>query len=261
MKKQTRNIALSVSALAVVAGGAVGVGASQSDAAPGKVNTASSPLTVRSGPGTHYSSVGKLAKGTKVDIKCQTRGPAVKGTYGTSTWWNNIGSGRWVSDAYIYTGSDGRVAPLCDKPKPTSNGMPAAPRTNPHPGQMTRAPKLTARAKFVRAEMQKAFPGIRCDASAYRPGQVSDHNSGNALDCFPGKFGVYASGADLREGNTAAAWLKKYAGKLDVQYVIWQNKIWNIDRASEGWRYQGKSGATYGHYDHLHISVKAPQQH
>ncbi|MBC9955725.1 peptidoglycan DD-metalloendopeptidase family protein [Yimella sp. cx-51] len=122
MKKQTRNIALSVSALAVVAGGAVGVGASQSDAAPGKVNTASSPLTVRSGPGTHYSSVGKLAKGTKVDIKCQTRGPAVKGTYGTSTWWNKIDNGRWVSDAYIYTGSDGRVAPLCGDGKPSNPG-------------------------------------------------------------------------------------------------------------------------------------------
>lgn len=81
--------------------------------APGTVNTSGAPLTVRSGPGTGHSAVGSLADGTQVRISCQTTGSSVTGTYGTSRIWNKIGSGRFISDAYTYTGSDGRVAPDC----------------------------------------------------------------------------------------------------------------------------------------------------
>jgi hypothetical protein len=81
--------------------------------APGTVNTAGANLNVRSGPGTSHSIVGSLADGAGVNIICQTTGTSVSGTYGTSNIWDRIGSGRYVPDAYIYTGSDGRVAPNC----------------------------------------------------------------------------------------------------------------------------------------------------
>lgn len=81
--------------------------------APGTVKTSGIDLNVRSGPGTSFSIVGTLANGTKVTISCQTTGTTVTGTYGTSNLWNRIGSGRYVPDAYVYTGSDGRVAPNC----------------------------------------------------------------------------------------------------------------------------------------------------
>ena len=81
--------------------------------APGTVDTAGAPLTVRGGPGTGYAAVGSLADGSAVTISCQTTGTSVTGTYGTSRIWNRIGSGRFISDAYTYTGSDGRVAPDC----------------------------------------------------------------------------------------------------------------------------------------------------
>lgn len=83
--------------------------------ATGTVNTAGSPLTVRSGPGTGYSSVGTVADGATVTIQCQTTGTSVTGTYGTSNIWDRIGSGRFVSDAYVYTGSDGFIpgVPRC----------------------------------------------------------------------------------------------------------------------------------------------------
>ena len=57
--------------------------------------------------------VDSLANGAKVTIQCQTTGTSVTGTYGTSNIWNRIGSGRFIPDAYTYTGSDGRVAPDC----------------------------------------------------------------------------------------------------------------------------------------------------
>jgi murein DD-endopeptidase MepM/ murein hydrolase activator NlpD len=79
----------------------------------GRINTAGQPLTVRSGPGTGHRAVGTVADGTSVTISCQATGTSVTGTYGTSRIWDRIGSGRYVADAYVYTGSDGRVAPAC----------------------------------------------------------------------------------------------------------------------------------------------------
>jgi hypothetical protein len=90
-------------------------GCSGSNTGEGTVNTAGADLTVRSGPGTNYSAVGSVADGAKVTIYCQTSGTTVTGTYGTSSIWDRIGSGRFVSDAYVYTGYDGYIpgVPRC----------------------------------------------------------------------------------------------------------------------------------------------------
>ena len=78
----------------------------------GRVNTAGAPLNIRSGVTLSSSIVGSVADGAYVTITCQKRGASVKGTYGTTTLWDKIGSG-YVSDAFISTGSDGQVAPTC----------------------------------------------------------------------------------------------------------------------------------------------------
>ncbi|MFG3079125.1 SH3 domain-containing protein [Streptomyces sp. NPDC048225] len=70
-------------------------------------------LNVRSGPGTGYSLVRVLSEGARITINCQRTGERVSGPYGTSNIWDNIGSGQYVSDTYILTGSDGYVAPRC----------------------------------------------------------------------------------------------------------------------------------------------------
>lgn len=84
-----------------------------STTATGTVNTSGANLNVRSGPSTSYSIVDSLADGTRVTIYCQTTGQSITGTYGTSSIWNRIGTGRWIPDAYTYTGSSGYVAPRC----------------------------------------------------------------------------------------------------------------------------------------------------
>ncbi|MER8004849.1 MULTISPECIES: SH3 domain-containing protein [unclassified Streptomyces] len=70
-------------------------------------------LNVRSGPGTGYSIVRVLPEGASVPIFCQRPGTSVAGYYGTSSIWDNIDSGEYVSDAYVNTGTDGYVAPRC----------------------------------------------------------------------------------------------------------------------------------------------------
>ncbi|MFJ9572344.1 SH3 domain-containing protein [Streptomyces bacillaris] len=71
-------------------------------------------VNVRSGPGTNYRIVRTLPLGMKVPIYCQKPGERVTGPYGTSNLWCNIANGQFISDTYVYTGSDGYVAPRCD---------------------------------------------------------------------------------------------------------------------------------------------------
>lgn len=79
----------------------------------GTVRTNGANLNVRAGPSTSNSIVGSLANGASVGIQCQTRGQSVAGYFGTSNIWNRIGTGRFIPDAYTYTGSNGFVAPQC----------------------------------------------------------------------------------------------------------------------------------------------------
>ncbi|WP_410586480.1 hypothetical protein [Amycolatopsis sp. lyj-23] len=99
--------------VAGIAAAIVVAGAGPALAASGTVHTDSgAALTVRATPSTSGSSVGSIADGTAVTISCQTNGSTVDGKYGTSDIWDKVGNG-YVSDAYVYTGSDGRVAPDC----------------------------------------------------------------------------------------------------------------------------------------------------
>jgi GH24 family phage-related lysozyme (muramidase)/uncharacterized protein YraI len=90
----------------------------------GKVHTAGPSLTVRSGPSHADRAVGSIRNGAGVAIVCQTLGTSEKGTYGTSRWWDKLAAGGYVADVFIYTGSDGRVAPNCAKPGPTTRRLP-----------------------------------------------------------------------------------------------------------------------------------------
>ena len=71
----------------------------------------------RKGPRTAAAKVNAYRNGDKVKIVCQKRGERVTGKFGTSNLWDliAIGNGRgvYVTDTYVYTGSDGRVAPDC----------------------------------------------------------------------------------------------------------------------------------------------------
>lgn len=77
-----------------------------------RVNTSGAPLTIRASASSSSAAIGTVGDGAYITIKCQKYGQAVSGTYGTSKLWDKIGAG-YVADAYVATGSDGRVAPLC----------------------------------------------------------------------------------------------------------------------------------------------------
>ncbi len=81
------------------------------------IQTDGKRLAAHMGVKTGSSIVRYFQPGTKVRIVCQKRGQQVTGKFGTSRLWDLIdlgnGRGAYVTDTYVYTGSDGRVAPNC----------------------------------------------------------------------------------------------------------------------------------------------------
>ncbi len=77
-----------------------------------RIETSGAPLNVRAGAGTGFAVTGTVNDGQAVTITCQTRGTQVSGPFGRTDLWDKIGSG-YFSDAYVFTGTDGRVAPDC----------------------------------------------------------------------------------------------------------------------------------------------------
>ena len=57
-------------------------------------------------------------------------------------------------------------------------------------------------------------------------------------------------------GWEMAKWVRANAKRLGVSEVIYSQKIWTVQRGSEGWRGMSDRGsATANHYDHVHVSV------
>jgi hypothetical protein len=77
------------------------------------VHTGGGSLNERSAPYTWSTIDGSVGDGGSVDVVCQTYGTSVTGYYGTSNIWDQLSNGRFVSDAYVYTGSGGMVMGQC----------------------------------------------------------------------------------------------------------------------------------------------------
>jgi murein DD-endopeptidase MepM/ murein hydrolase activator NlpD len=73
----------------------------------------------------------------------------------------------------------------------------------------------------------------------------------------------YASPAGKALGAEIADWVLQNRKKLGMKYVIWNERIWSVARADEGWRLCGSAVAscyngsndTAAHRDHVHVST------
>ena len=100
---------------------------------------------------------------------------------------------------------------------------------------------LTANTAAGRAAIASAYPGLTIGGVRKGP-DAQDHAIGKALDVM------------TSNGEPIAAFAQKLP---NVQYVIWNQRIWNVSRAKEGWRVMGDRGSnTANHKDHVHVSFK-----
>ncbi len=86
----------------------------------------------------------------------------------------------------------------------------------------------------------KAYGGVRADS-------LPEHPSGRALDAMIGSSS---------QGQAIADWVRAHASELGVSQVLYAQRIWTVQRSSEGWRSMSDRGsATANHYDHVHVTV------
>jgi hypothetical protein len=105
---------------------------------------------------------------------------------------------------------------------------------------------LTQDAIRVHRAVCAKFPNITSYGGLRAGDSGSEHSTGRALD-------IMVSGS---EGDEVAAWLKANYKKLGISELIWSQRIWTVQRSSEGWRaMEDRGGVTANHYDHVHVSV------
>jgi hypothetical protein len=73
-----------------------------------------------------------------------------------------------------------------------------------------------------------------------------EHGQGRAID-------IMTSGAT---GWAVANFLRANYSALGIEYIIYSQNIWSVERSSEGWRGMSDRGSTTAnHYDHVHVTV------
>jgi uncharacterized protein YgiM (DUF1202 family) len=190
---------------------------------------ATTDLNVRTEPTEDSSVVAVVDAGTKLSVtRSVTEG---------FRYISYRGKGRWVKNQY-----------LSDK-KPTSNQSSSSSgggiSSAPCPSGSSVESGLTPDAIRVHRALCHRYPQFtsflgRRSSSGY-------HGSGRAIDGMISNSTV---------GWDAANWLRANAKRLGVMEVIYQQKIWTVQRSSEGWRGMSDRGSpTANHMDHVHVSV------
>jgi hypothetical protein len=122
---------------------------------------------------------------------------------------------------------------------------------------------LTERAEAVRREALGVFGDLQL--GGFRPGGVGDghmsgstHYDGRAVDIFLRPV----NGPNKLRGWAMAQYFVAQADRLDVQTVIFDDRIWSARRSDQGWRdydppARDGDQAILEHRDHVHVDVFA----
>ncbi len=186
--------------------------------------------------GSRYATVALNVR-TKADddakvVTVLKAGAKIKVTDTTKGQWRQIvrdGKGQWVKKRYLVT----------KKPDLTPSDAPCKSGSGMESGLTADAIKVH-RALCARFPQFTSFGGVR-------QGDGGEHGSGRAVDAMI---------SDSDAGWEAARWVRAHAKQLGVSQVIYSQKIWTVQRSSEGWRGMSDRGsATANHYDHVHVTV------
>ena len=153
--------------------------------------------------------------------------------------------GRWISNKYLSDSKPVVRASTSDGgggSSSSSGGISSAACSKSSSIQSG----LTPNAIKVYRALCARYPQIS-SFGGRRPGDSGFHGTGRAVDVMISTSSV---GWDIAE------WTRANAGALGVSEVIYYQKIWTVERSSEGWRPMSDRGsASANHYDHVHVSV------
>lgn len=178
------------------------------------------PLNVRTAPDTDSDVVAVLDVGARVRI-----------TDEKDDSWRQIlhkGELRWVKASYLSKDKPptGPSTAPCDSGSAVERGL-VQNAIDVHRAVCGRYPQITS------------YGGIRSGST--------NHATGRALD-------IMVRGS---VGDDVARWLRENASELGVTEIIWEQRIWTVQRSGDGWRWMADRGSdTTNHYDHVHVSVR-----
>jgi Bacterial SH3 domain len=197
-----------------------------------------------SATGIRYTTTGvNVRSDPSVDgkvISVLTAGSKVSTTTGSVPGWTAIiydKQRRWVRSEYLSA-----KKPSTSTSAATSSGISYAPCKSGSAVESGLTPDAIRvhRAICARYPQVTTYYGVRADSLPYHP-------SGRALDAMI---------SDSNVGWQIANWVRANASRLGVSEVIYSQRIWTVQRSSEGWRYMSDRGsATANHYDHVHVTV------
>lgn len=103
---------------------------------------------------------------------------------------------------------------------------------------------LTQNSMRVLAAVKYSFPNMT-SIGGVRPDSIADHPSGRALDFMTTNKGY---------GDSIANMIIARSGELNIEYIIWYQRIWF---PGKGWRHmENRGGTTANHMDHVHVTVR-----
>lgn len=138
------------------------------------------------------------------------------------------GESRWVTAGYLSE----------EKPEPEPEDIGLG-------GACTNGTSVEGLANVIAVHeaVCAAFPEITTYGTYRSDGE---HSQGLAID-------IMVSGST---GWEVAEFVRAHYQELGVNYVMYAQRIWSVDRASEGWRYvEDRGSATANHYDHVHVTT------
>lgn len=110
---------------------------------------------------------------------------------------------------------------------------------------------LRPSAQAIVSLVRSKYPQIQT-IYGVRKDPLPDHPSGRAVDLM-----IPSWRTNTALGWEVARYLQANASRFNIQYIIYQQRIWNVSRSGEGWRYMADRGnSTANHLDHVHITTK-----
>lgn len=175
-------------------------------------------LNVWSASGKGSEKVGLLDAGTKVLVTGRTADDREEVVL--------KGKSRWVTAGYL--AEEKPVVAAIDGDCTNGTSVPS-----------NVSPSIIKVHKAVCA----AFPEVTTYGTWRSDGE---HGQGRAVDIMiTGETGWRI--AEMLRDNHAA---------LGIEYIIYSQKIWSVERSGEGWRGMSNRGSTTAnHYDHVHVTV------
>ena len=128
------------------------------------------------------------------------------------------------------SGSSGRSAAPAPAPAGCTNGTSVPSGVSPNVAKVHEA-------------VCAAFPEITTYGTFRGDGE---HAQGIAID-------IMVSGS---RGQEVAEFVRANYSSLGVNYIIYSQQIWSVDRSGEGWRgMEDRGSTTANHYDHVHVTT------